>query len=126
VTTDIKLIIGAVIMVIILVLGFGLYHYKNKAAIVGSQLIECQTANQENQKTINSLEQEVKQAVATADKRIQSKEKLVTRIQYIDSLNAGKTNTEIKSKEEDKNATTKTVDSNNSDPLFVELNRMFP
>jgi len=125
-STEIKLAVLGVIILIFLGLGFGTYYYKNEAEKAETKLTECQSSNQINLTTIDSLKEEIKQAVAAADKRLQSKTQLMTKIQYIDGLSSGSANTAVsEQKEGNADAKIKNMDSDNSDPLFVELNRMF-
>lgn len=111
--TNIKLIIGAVIGVVILSLAAAVYFYRTEVKTVKVDLAACQSANDESTQTIAKMKDEIKNAYALSDKRMQVKETLVRRLQEIDSI------TVPGEKDEKSDAVA------GGDPLLDELNRMF-
>ena len=64
-------------------------NYIKKDLIVAKQELSiCQDANKTNQKTIGSLETEVKNAYANCDSRLKIKDKVISNIQKIDAIGA--------------------------------------
>ncbi len=107
-----KIIIGAAALVLIIVLCGTAYYYKTEYAMAKKELAISQEANEKNKETIDALKKEVKNTLASADKRLQAKDELVRRLQEIDSLTG-----EIDEKK---------GSAIGADPLLDRLNGMFP
>jgi len=76
-----------------------------------AELQQCVSANESAQKTISSLQSEIKKANKLCKARLDIKEKVIKRIQEIDALNP---------EQEGENN-----EKNTGDPILLELNRMF-
>lgn len=78
----------------------------------------CHDANKAGQETIENLKKEISSSATLCKERVKAKEKTVTRIQYIDSLQPS-----LKVTNENKDGNT--VVAPVRDPILDELNGMF-
>lgn len=90
--------------------GIKINRLKAEGLRLKAELKQCVSANESAQKTISSLQSEIKKANKLCKARLDIKEKVIKRIQEIDTL---------KEQEGENN------EKNTGDPILFKLNRMF-